>query len=96
MCKRHFPIYPCFPKRSSKKIISCEYIIGQSLCRRVHFLAAAWQNFEGDRKGTLETGTLADQVVLSDDLLAVDPMKIKDIQALETIKEGQSIYSAKG
>ena len=56
----------------------------------------AWQNFEEDRKGTLEAGKLADLVVLSDDPLAVDPMKIRDIQVLETIKEGKSIYLAKG
>ncbi len=35
-------------------------------------------------------------VVLSGDPLAINPMKIKDIQVLETIKEGKSIYSAKG
>ena len=57
---------------------------------------AAWQNFEEDRKGTLEASKLADMVVLSDDPLAIDPMKIKGIQVLETIKEGKSIYSAKG
>jgi predicted amidohydrolase YtcJ len=37
---------------------------------------AAWQNREEDRKGTLEIVKLADLVVLSDDSLAVDPMKI--------------------
>ena len=57
---------------------------------------AAWQNFEEDRKGTLEAGKLADMVVLSDDPLAVNPMKIKDIQVLKTIKEGESIYTVKG
>ena len=57
---------------------------------------AAWQNFEEERKGTLEVGKLADLVVLSDDPLAIDPMKIRDIQVLETIKEGKSIYSSKG
>jgi len=57
---------------------------------------AAWQNFEEDRKGTLEKGKLADMVVLSDDPLAIEPMKIRDIQILETIKEGKSIYSARG
>lgn len=57
---------------------------------------AAWQNFEEKRKGILEAGKLADMVVLSDDPLAVDPMKIKDIKVVETIKEGNSIYSAKG
>jgi len=57
---------------------------------------AAWQNFEEDRKGTLEAGKLADMVVLSGDPLAVEPMKIKDIQVLKTIKEGENIYTAKG
>ncbi len=57
---------------------------------------AAWQNFEEDRKGTLEAGKLADLVVLSEDPLTIDPIKIKDIQVLETIKEGNTIYLAKG
>ncbi len=57
---------------------------------------AAWQNFEEDRKGTLETGKLADLVMLSHDPLAVDPMKIKDIRVVQTIKEGKSIFAAEG
>jgi predicted amidohydrolase YtcJ len=57
---------------------------------------AAWQNFEEDRKGTLEAGKLADLVVLSENPLTIDPVKIKDIQVLETIKEGNTIYLAKG
>jgi hypothetical protein len=56
---------------------------------------AAWQNFEEDRKGTLEAGKLADLVVLSEDPLATDPMRIQDIQVMETIKEGKTIYSSK-
>ena len=35
-------------------------------------------------------------VMLSADPLAVDPMKIKDIQVLETIKDGATIFSVKG
>jgi len=53
---------------------------------------AAWQYFEEDRKGTLEAGKLADLVILDKDPLAVDPMSMKDIKVLETIKEGQVIY----
>jgi len=55
---------------------------------------AAWQNFEEDRKGTLEAGKLADLVVLSDDPLAIDPIAIQDIQVMETIKEGKTVYAA--
>lgn len=56
---------------------------------------AAWQSFQEKYKGTLEAGKLADMVVLSDDPLAIDPMKIRDIQVLKTIKEGSAIYTAK-
>ena len=43
-------------------------------------------------KGTLEAGKLADLVILDKDPLKVDPMAIKDIKVLETIKEGKTIY----
>ena len=56
---------------------------------------AAWQNFEEGRKGTLETGKLADMVVLSKDPLSIEPMAIKDIRVMQTIKEGQTVYLAK-
>lgn len=57
---------------------------------------AAWQNFEEFRKGTLEKGKMADFVILSDNPLSIDPLLIKDIQVIETIKEGITVYSSKG
>lgn len=57
---------------------------------------AAWQNFEEGRKGTLEPGKLADMVVLSADPLAVDPIKIRDIKVMGTIKDGEFIFQAQG
>lgn len=56
---------------------------------------AAYQYFEEDKKGTLEAGKLADLVILSEDPLKCEPIKIRDIQVMETIKEGQSIYVKK-
>jgi adenine deaminase len=52
----------------------------------------AYQYHEETSKGSLEPGKLADLVVLSANPLKVDPLTIKDIQVLETIKEGRSIY----
>jgi len=55
----------------------------------------AWQHFEENTKGTLKPGKLADLVILDKNPLKVDPMTLKDIKVVETIKEGQSIYSRK-
>lgn len=56
---------------------------------------AAWMYREEDSKGSLEPGKLADLVILDKNPLTVDPMTIKDIKVVETIKEGKSIYLAK-
>src|SRR5699024_4954058 len=53
---------------------------------------AAYAYFEEDIKGTLEEGKLADLVILDKNPLKVDPYAIKDIQVLETIKEGVTVY----
>ena len=55
---------------------------------------AAEQYDEQDAKGTLEVGKLADLVILDKDPLQVDPLAIKDIKVIETIKEGLTIYPA--
>jgi heat shock protein HslJ len=54
----------------------------------------AEQYGEQDTKGTLEAGKLADLVILDRDPLKVDPMTIKDIKVVETIKEGVTIFPA--
>jgi predicted amidohydrolase YtcJ len=53
---------------------------------------AAEQYAEQGSKGSLEPGKNADLVILSGNPLKVDKMAIKDIQVLETFKEGKSIY----
>jgi predicted amidohydrolase YtcJ len=53
---------------------------------------AAYQCFEEATKGSIEVGKLADLVILDRNPLTVDPMAIKDIRVVETIKEGKPIY----
>jgi len=53
---------------------------------------AAYQYFEEDHKGTLTVGKLADFVVLDQNPLKIDPMKIHTIEVVETIKEGKRVY----
>jgi predicted amidohydrolase YtcJ len=52
----------------------------------------AKQYGEQSAKGSLEVGKLADLVVLDQNPLKVEAMKIKDVKVVETIKEGKTIY----
>lgn len=56
---------------------------------------AAYAYFEEDVKGTIETGKFADFVLLDQNPFDVDPMKLKDIKVIETIKHGESLYKTK-
>ena len=53
---------------------------------------AARQYFEENSKGSLEPGKRADLVILDRNPLKVEPLAIKDIRVVETIKDGQTIY----
>jgi predicted amidohydrolase YtcJ len=54
----------------------------------------AQQFGEQATKGSLEPGKLADLVILDKNPLNVEPMAIKDIKVVETVKDGKTIYRA--
>jgi len=55
------------------------------------FEEMAWQHFDENRTGSIESGKLADLVILAESPLRF-PLHIRDIQVLETIVGGQTIY----
>ncbi len=55
---------------------------------------AAHQYFEESRKGSIEIGKLADLVILTANPMKVDPMNIKNIKVLGTIKEGRTVFTS--
>ena len=55
---------------------------------------AAWQLRSEHEIGSLETGKLADFVILDKDPRRVDPERIKDIAVLETWMDGKQVFSA--
>jgi predicted amidohydrolase YtcJ len=59
---------------------------------KCYTLNAAYASFEEKIKGSIEVDKLADFVILSDDILAMDPVKIKDVKVDMTVFDGQIVY----
>jgi predicted amidohydrolase YtcJ len=79
----------------SGKMYGPEERIGVYQALQASTINAAWQFFEEDSKGSLEVGKLADLVILDNNPLKVAPEDINQIQVLETIKEGATVWSQK-
>jgi predicted amidohydrolase YtcJ len=58
-------------------------------------LWAAYQHYEESNRGSIESGKLADFVVLDQNPHKVPVLGLADLKVLETIKEGKTIYIAK-
>ncbi len=52
----------------------------------------AYASFEENIKGSIEVGKLADFVVLSEDVLSINPVKIKNVKVDMTVFDGEVIY----
>lgn len=59
---------------------------------KCYTINSAYASFEENIKGSIEEGKLADMVVLSDDILTINPVKIKDTNVEMTVFDGKIIY----
>jgi hypothetical protein len=62
---------------------------------RAYTLGSAYASFEEKLKGSIEPGKLADLVVLSDDILTINPIEIEKVKVVMTIFDGRVIYERK-
>lgn len=60
---------------------------------RAYTYNGAFANFEEKIKGSIEVGKLADVVVLSDNILTVDPNEIKNLKVDLTMVDGKVVFS---
>ncbi len=60
---------------------------------RAYTVDAAYAAFEEDIKGTIEVGKLADFVVLSEDIFAIEPADIRNVKVILTVVGGKLCYS---
>jgi predicted amidohydrolase YtcJ len=59
---------------------------------KCYTLNAAYASYEDIIKGSIEVGKVADFVVLSEDILTIDPVKIKDVKVDMTVFDGEIAY----
>ena len=57
-------------------------------------VGSAYAEFQENEKGSIAAGKLADMVLLSDDVLSIDPVNIRDVKVLKTFVGGKLIYDA--
>jgi predicted amidohydrolase YtcJ len=87
------PMEPLSPLIGIQEVVLRTDFPNQRLCveeaLRMYTLDAAYSSGEENVKGSIEEGKLADLTVLSDDPVAVEPEKIKDIKIEFTIIDGK-------
>ncbi len=71
----------------TKEAISVEDAI------KAYTTEAAVSGFDEDKIGSLSIGKYADLIVLSQDPFMIDPESLKEIEVLQTIVEGQTVYA---
>ncbi len=59
---------------------------------RAYTMGSALASFTGKLKGSIEAGKLADLVVLSADIFAIDPAEIRNTRVALTVFDGKPVY----
>jgi predicted amidohydrolase YtcJ len=79
--------------KASGKVSGPEQRITVEEAIRMYTINGAWQDHMENIKGPIEVGKLADFCILDEDILTIDPHRIKDIPVLMTIVGGKIVYS---
>lgn len=82
-------------KTAEGKVYGPEQKVTVEQAIRIWTLGGAYASFEDDIKGSIETGKLADFIILSDDPTKVSPDTIKDVRVEKTIIGGKVVFDGK-
>jgi predicted amidohydrolase YtcJ len=59
---------------------------------KAYTLGSAYAEFQESSKGSIETGKLADFVILSDDIFTIAPARIDRAKVIMTVVNGRVVY----
>lgn len=79
-------------KGMSGRVFGADEAITIEEAVRGYTLTGAYMNFDEAKKGSLEPGKFADMIVLSEDILTIDPAQIMDIEIEQTWLGGELVY----
>ena len=79
-------------KTTSGAVINPEQRITREEALRMWSISGAYATFDEAKKGSIETGKLADMVIIDRDYLTCPEDEIRQIQAMETIVDGKTVY----
>lgn len=86
-------MYASVTRQSDRGVFQPEQAVTVTEALSMWTIWAARSIGEANLKGSLEVGKFADMVVLSDDIFAISPDKIKDLKVATTIVNGEVVYS---
>jgi predicted amidohydrolase YtcJ len=82
-------------KTAEGKVYGPEQKVTVEQAIRIWTLGGAYASFEEDIKGSIETGKLADFIILSDDPTKVPSDNIKDVRVEKTVIGGKIVFEGK-
>jgi len=80
-------------ERTTNEVLGPSQILTRMEALKAITMGGAYFSFEEDRRGSLETGKLADLAVLSDDYLTVPGDEISGLHSVLTMVGGHEVYS---
>jgi len=80
-------------ERLTNKMVGPEQVLTRMEALRAITMGGAYFSFEEGRRGSLETGKLADLAVLSDDYMTVPEDEISSLESVFTMVGGQMVHS---
>jgi len=85
-------IYMAVSRKTDAETFTPEYKIGLHDCIKAYTINNAYSNFNDNATGSIETGKVADFVIMKDDLFEMKEDKLNQAKVYKTYLNGEEVY----